>query len=214
MPTCLICFREVHEVNQFRADGQLIGPSCLTCYLNYMPTFNDAENKLMFQPPGDYIFTVIGHEKKLVSSGASAGADMDALYLEIIGVKKATSTLFDNLIDTAKAGWKYDVLLKSAGVKVTKGQSFTLTDDAAVGPFINADGQINPLGLRGWCMIGEDTYNGKKKNIIACYYTDRAKLAPVKIEPEPGTDDAAFGQQPPPAPVAGDEPQPRDDIPF
>lgn len=175
----------------------------------------------MFQPAGDYIFTVIGLEKKLVSSGKSSGSDMDALNLEIKNTKGATSTLFDNLIDTPKAAWKYDVFLKSAGVKINKGQSFSLTDN----PDAPADGTVSPeinvIGLRGWCQIGEDIYQGKKKNIVACYYTDRAKVARVIVELEKpeSADDAAFGERPaeqiaPSAPVAGDEQPEKDDCPF
>lgn len=166
-----------------------------------MPTFNDSENKLMFQPPGDYIFTVIGLEKKLVSSGKCAGSSMDALKLEIRHPKTgATSTLFDNLIDHEKTAWKYDVFLKSAGIKIAKGQAFELHPDPRI------VGGINPFGLRGWCAIRESEFNGKKKNEVVCYYTDREKLPPVKIEVEgdgQAADDAAFGK-----------PVESDDVPF
>lgn len=182
-----------------------------------MPTFNDSENRLMFQPAGDYIFTVIGHEKKIVNGGKCAGADMDALQLEIKSAKGVISTLFDNLIDSPKTAWKYDVFLKSSGIKIQKGQQFQFVETAPDGA-----GDINPLGLRGWCQVGEDAYNGKKKNVVTCYYTDRVKLTPITIEREQpdDADRAAFGEPAPTLvpespPIAGDEPiDYNDDPPF
>ena len=180
-----------------------------------MPTFNDSENRLMHQPAGDYVFTVVGLEKKLVSSGKNAGAAMDALKLEITSKKGDVSTLYDNLIDSPKTAWKYDVFIKSAGVKLAKGQPFELTDDP------QAPTDINPLGLRGWCHVRLVEYppnSGKMKNEIEVYYTNREKLPSVEVQTEDtaqAADDAAFGQ----APVSTPEPAKQDDefsddIPF
>ena len=156
-----------------------------------MPTFNDSDNKLMFQPAGDYIFTVIGHESKISAGGKTAGAPTDNLKLELTAKDGTKSTMYETLIDHPSTGWKYDTFLKSAGVKLQKGQSFELTADP------NAVNGINPLGLRGHCHVTVDEWQGKKKNKVDVFYTDREKLPRAVIQDESqAADDAAFGAKP------------------
>ncbi len=144
-----------------------------------MPTFNDSNNKLMFQPPGDYVFTVVKHEAKISNGSKTAGAPADNLTLEIKAKNGTTSVLYETLIDHPSVSWKYDTFLKSAGVQLNKGEMFELTADP------NAINAINPIGLRGWCHVLVDEWQGKKKNKVDVFYTDREKLPRVEIATYP-----------------------------
>ena len=142
-----------------------------------MPTFNDSENKLIFQPPGDYIFTVISHESKVSKGPKTSGSPTDEMKLELASKDgKTTSVCYETLIDNPSCSWKYDTFLKSSNVKVAKGASFQLSADPEV------VGAINPLGLRGWCNVSLETQqNGKQRNKVTMFYTDKEKLARAVI---------------------------------
>ena len=140
-----------------------------------MPTFNDSENLPPFIPEGDYIFTVTGYERRISQGAKTAGADVYALTLAFDGGGR----VFSDLIDTPALQFKIDTFLKSAGIRLAKGEAFYFDQDEA-----NANNArfINPIGLRGWCRLSIEEYKGIKRNKVAIYYTNLEKLAPVKLE--------------------------------
>lgn len=161
-----------------------------------MPKFNDRENSPPAVPEGDYNFTVISYDKTISDGKKTGGADKFDLCLELNESHGRNGELtklppghfvYDSLIDHPSIDFRIDTFIKCCGVKIPKGTAFEF-DTEYEGP----DGdRINPLGLRGTCSIKKDSYTKtpgatpKITNKVAVYYTDRAKLAPVKIEKEP-----------------------------
>ena len=153
-----------------------------------MPQFNDSENKLMLVPEGDYIFCVIDAACKLQQKGKTVGSDVLQLELEI---EPAGSHAWENLIDHPSCAWKIDTFVKSAGIKLTKGEAFEFRQDAAEQRGVT---WVNPLGLRGWCKLSVEEYplnSGKKRNHVACFYTDKPKL-PARVIAQPEEADKPF----------------------
>lgn len=165
-----------------------------------MPVFNDSENIPSLVPEGDYIFCVMGHERKISKGRKTAGCYMDELKITL---EPSGCRVFESLIDHDSCAWKYDTFLKSSGVKIAKGQSFSFDSQDAGSPGL---AYVNPLGLRGWCkVIVEDVTDmggnrtGKQRNRLAVFYTDKEKLARLSGS-KPDTA----------APAVGDG----DDVPF
>lgn len=145
-----------------------------------MPTFQDREARGQVIKEQDGVFCVTAFAISTLQRGVCSGAEMITLTLEIEG----TAARFEeNLIDHEKTGWKIDTFLKSSGVAMSKGQSFSWTDEN-----VSRHDVVNPIGLRGWCHVGQEEYesntvknpDGSKKrfpkNTIAVFYTDRPKL--------------------------------------
>ena len=159
-----------------------------------MPTFNDSEARLPFQPEGDYVWCVIEFGSKISSGGKTAGSDLYEVTLEI---EPKGSRCFESLIDHEATAWKIDTFLKSAGVKIAKGEAFDFRKDVVENANAAEANEkkpmkwVNPLGLRGWCHLVVEEYNGKKRNKVAIFYTDKAKLPP-RVIAAPATDDAPF----------------------
>ena len=149
-----------------------------------MPKFNDSENIPPLLPEGDYVFCVTDFDSKISQGAKTRGSDMFELTLAIEPTGKQ---VYDNLIDHSTCGWKIDTFLKSAGVKLAKGESFEFRQDLANA---NAVKWVNPLGLRGWCRLVQEELppkEGRKAltvNKVATYYTDKAKISARVVEEE------------------------------
>jgi hypothetical protein len=157
-----------------------------------MPVFNDSNNIPPLAPEGDYVFTVKAFEIGISQGPKTRGADKFTLELDLEPPGQCT----ESLIDHAATSWKIDCFLKSAGVKLAKGQAFEFRKDAAESQGVL---WVNPLGLRGWCKVIQDTIPpkteedkkaiaaGTKKplvvNRVAVFYTDRPKVA-AKVQAE------------------------------
>lgn len=148
-----------------------------------MPTFNDSENLIPFVPEGDYVFTVTEFSQAISAGGKTAGSTKYELALEIELKDGARGPrVFENLIDHALTAWKIDTFLKSAGVTLAKGEAFEFNAEDAEAHRAKF---VQPLGLRGWCRLGVEEYpvnSGKKRNKVATFYTNRAKLSSKVIE--------------------------------
>lgn len=149
-----------------------------------MPKFNDSENRVMMVSEGDYIFCVVDFGCKISTGAKTRGADQFELEIEI---EPKGSMVFETLTDHESCLWKIDTFLKSAGVTLAKGEAYEFREDTAKEKGVC---WINPLGLRGWCRVIEDSYtkpgttNPIKKNKIGTFYTDRPKLPARVIEQE------------------------------
>jgi hypothetical protein len=145
-----------------------------------MPKFNDSENIPALLPEGDYVFTVIGFECKISQGAKTRGSDQFEVEITIAPAGKR---VIETLTDHPSCDWKIDTFLKSAGIKLAKGESFEFRKDMAEKSGVK---WINPLGLRGWCRLFVEEYekNGQKRktNNVATFYTDKAKLEAVVIE--------------------------------
>lgn len=148
-----------------------------------MPTFNDSENLIPFVPEGDYVFTVTEFNQAISAGGKTAGATKYELTLEVELKDGARGPrVFENLIDHSATAWKIDTFLKSAGVTLAKGEAFefNVADAEASGARF-----VEPLGLRGWCRLVVEEYpanSGKRRNKVATFYTNKAKLPARVIE--------------------------------
>lgn len=152
-----------------------------------MPQFKDSENKQLSSPPGDYILRVLSYDKKLSKGAKTAGCE---LYELKIGVEKngaVVSELYDNLIDHDSCHWRWDVFLKSCGIKINKGESYTFDADDAAQQEIR---HIEIRGLRGWATIGmkpsQTVGQPSKFNEVVSWITNREKLAPMVAEEPKG----------------------------
>lgn len=143
-----------------------------------MPTFNDSENIINLVPEGDYKFTVVDFAIGLSSGGKTSGSEKYEVKYEVEKGKEKSIT-YDTLIDHELCAWKLDTFLKCSGVRLAKGERFTFRKDEAESQNIR---WINPLGLRGWFKLFVDEYQGKKRNKVSMYYTDKEKLAQVVVE--------------------------------
>ena len=153
-----------------------------------MPKFNDSENRAPFQPEGDYVFCVTEFEIGISNGQKTAGCEKYEVTLEIEG---PGNQVFENMIDHESCSWKIDTFLKSAGVKLAKGEAFEFRKDTAERKGVR---WVNPLGLRGHCRLIVEEYekNGQKRktNRVAVFYTDKPKLAARVIEKQ--EDDVPF----------------------
>src|SRR5580692_8792833 len=112
-----------------------------------MPQFNDSENKLMASKPGDYILRVLSFDKKLSKGAKTAGCELYEMKLGVEQNGSVVSEMFDNLIDHDSCHWRWDVFMKSCGVKIAKGESFSFDATDAAQQNIR---HIDIRGLRGW----------------------------------------------------------------
>jgi len=160
-----------------------------------MPRFNDSEaRRFEPQPEGDYILRVVEFDVGLSKGGKTAGADQYEVEFEIEG---KSGRVWENLIDHEATAWKLDLFVKAAGVAPPKGAAYEFTADRAARAGVAF---VDPFGLRVWARLVVDEYNGKKRNKVSIFYTDKPKLEPVR----PAKSAEA------PAVTPGDE----DDIPF
>lgn len=166
-----------------------------------MPRFNDSEAKVFeVQPEGDYILRVIGFEIGISKRGNTAGSENYEIEFQI---ETKSGRVWETLIDHELTAWKIDLFLKSADVALAKGEAFEFDKERAKA---NRVTYVNPWGLRCWARLIVDDYNGKKRNKVSVFYTDKQKLAPVRpVEAEPAAVPAGA-----PAVAADNE----DDIPF
>jgi hypothetical protein len=160
-------------------------------------------------PEGDYIVRVVGLQTGISTGQQTRGATHWELKLLMEG---AGNHLFDLLIDHEKTQRRLDTFLKCMAVELTVGQAYDFDPGAAASQGVP---HINVIGRRGWARVIIDEYQGRKRNKIGFYYTDRPKLPGVQIEPQPvhrrnehgsGLSKPTFST---PAPAADE-----DDIPF
>lgn len=142
---------------------------------NDMPVFNDSNNILPLLPDGDYIFEVSDFECKLSKGAKTSGSDKYELELTF----ETGNRVYESLIDHPSCAWKIDTFLKSAGVKMAKGESFDFREDLARA---NGVRWVDPIGLRGWCRVGsielppKDGRPALNVNTITTFYTDKPKI--------------------------------------
>lgn len=158
-----------------RANAQIQNPS-----KKFMPTFNDSENKVPFVPEADYILCVTDFEIGISNGSKTSGCEKYDVTFEVEG---KGSKCFEQLIDHPNNIWKIDTFLKSAGITLKKGESYSFNKAEAEEKGIR---WINPIGLRMWARLHVEEYSPKgstekrKKNKVSCFYTDKAKLPPNK----------------------------------
>lgn len=142
-----------------------------------MPTFNDSNNIPAVLAEGDFIFCVTGYNSKISQGQKTRGSDVFELELEI---EPSEKRIIEHLIDHPSCNWKIDCFLKSAGVKLAKGEAFEFSESKAQGAGCK---YVDPIGLRGWCRVTQEIVpprDGKKEftvNKIGTFYTDKPKLA-------------------------------------
>lgn len=154
-----------------------------------MPQFNDSENKLLASKPGDYILRVLSYDKKLSKGQKTGGSEMFEMKLGVEQNGAVVSELFDNLIDHPSCHWRWDVFLKSCGVKIAKGENFSFDRDDAAQQNIR---HIEIRGLRGWGTIAmkkpQHVGDVPKFNEVVAWITNKEKLTPIERQVEPEDD--------------------------
>lgn len=148
-----------------------------------MPVYTDQTNAPSLLPEGDFIFEVTKFECGISNGGKTSGSDK---YEVTVKIEQHGNTIKENLIDHPSCAWKLDCFVKCCGVTIAKGERFEFRQDLAQA---NDCRWVNPIGLRGWCRIIQESYQRKDgkpgtANRIAVFYTDKEKLAPV-VQPEP-----------------------------
>jgi hypothetical protein len=160
-----------------------------------MPKFTDAEPKQFFSKPGDYIFQVLSFDKKLSRGPKTTGCDLYELKIGVEQNGKVVSELYENLVDHDSMRWKWDCFLKSAGVKLVKGEDYSFDKSEAEA---NEWRFIEIRGLRGWFTIGmkppRNATDSAKYNEVIAWITNKEKLLPVAppVEQPEDPDDIPF----------------------
>lgn len=154
-----------------------------------MPRFNDSEAKTFtVAPEGDYILRVTGFESGISSGGKTAGADKYEVEISI--ERPEGGRVWENLIDHDLTAWKIDCFIKCMGVVIPKGAGFEFDAEKAAQHGVT---YVDPFGLRGWGKLIVEEYQGKKRNKVAIFYTDKPKLAPVRPAPAPAAAPSVAG---------------------
>ena len=140
-----------------------------------MPRYEDRENMPDLIEPGEYMFKVLAIELGISAGAKTVGSDKFDLKLAIPA--KGGYVMYDALIDHDCISWRIDTFVKSCGIKIAKGQTFSFVKEDTGVP-----GEHCPVGCFGWCVVRVSEFTtktgGKKsKNEIAVYLTDRAKIA-------------------------------------
>lgn len=149
-----------------------------------MPTFNDSEAKQFSVNPGDYILQILGFDKKISHGAKTNGCDLFEIKVGVEVDGRVVCEIYESLVDHESIIWKWDVMLKSCGVKIAKGESYTIFKPDAT----DSKRFIEIRGLRGWGTLrmkppktaGEQS----KFNEIAAWITNKAKLEPVRFKEE------------------------------
>lgn len=151
-----------------------------------MPSYNftNQENKIFEPvPAGDYILEVVKCEFGIVASGNSSGSEKMELTLQVEG---KDTRLFETLTFSEKAAWKIDTFVKACNLLIdgkppVLNQPIDFTEPMVV-------------GLRGWATLFVDEYQGKKRNKVRVWITNKEKLAKRAVETDvadPDFDDDA-----------------------
>ena len=138
--------------------------------INY--TFNDHPDRVSFLEPGEYIASV----KEFAFGISQKGDNKLDLTLDVGG----KCTIYDTVIFTESAGWKFDQVLKcftpnkEGGEVPPKGEAVEINDE-----FMNK----NVLGAKGWISTMVDTWNEKKRSKVQNYISASTKpLNPANKE--------------------------------
>jgi len=126
--------------------------------------FTDKDNLQLFTDPGDYQFEVIEFECAISSGPKTRGSRVTNVKLKLLpsGVH-----VYEQLIFHPSMGWKIDTFVKSTGIAVPIGQ---------MPPELARGNERLLIGLRGWCTVFIDEYQGKKKNRVSVWITNRGKV--------------------------------------
>ena len=153
-----------------------------------MPVFHDSENISGLLPDGDYKFCIVQITMKISSGPATAGSEQFEVTFEI---EPSGKPLREQLIDHKSCHWKWDVLIKSCGISLIKGEPYDLRESKAAELGIK---WVNLVGRRGWCRLTSEAGSrdvAKKYNRIGTFYTDKERLEPRLIEAK-DEDDVPF----------------------
>jgi hypothetical protein len=135
-----------------------------------MPSFTyeerQAEPELI--PAGDYIFEVIEAVDAISKGAKTAGADVIELKVKIDGNGK---TIYEKLIFAESTMFRVDCFVQSTKIAATKGQQLEIIAE-------------NLIGLRGWCSVKVETYNGNDRNRIARWLTDKPNENSTQEDPD------------------------------
>lgn len=145
-----------------------------------MPTYQGHNSPYSILPEGDYVVAIVS-----VESGVSNGANTagSPTYHVKYSVEGRGANVFDHLIDHPKTQRRLDTFIKSMGLDTTLevGEGWDIDPSLAR---TNGTKFIDPIGARGWVRLQKDEYNGKVRNKIAYYYTDKARLTPLPAPPQ------------------------------
>jgi hypothetical protein len=136
-----------------------------------MPTFNDQNNIPPIVPEGDYVLAVTEFQIGLSKGNKTKGCEA---YEVKFTVEDHGNTVYETLTDHPSCSWKIDTFLKSAGVKLTKGERFDFNKAVAES---NGIRWVDPIGLRCHAKLFIERYNEKDRNKVATFYTDKPALA-------------------------------------
>ena len=151
-----------------------------------MPTFNDSEAKVFkVLPAQDIRWQIIGFEIGISNGNKTRGSE--EYSIEFLAEDTGVSWK-EKIQDHPSVAWKLDLMLKSGGVKLEKGQAFEFREDVAIEKQVL---WVNPIGLRGhghvkvekWAKRGEDEKQPSKwtgeSNKMDVFYTDKGLLTRV-----------------------------------
>src|SRR5262245_3688326 len=114
-----------------------------------MPTFNDSTNYTTL-PECDVTFEVTACEAAYSRGQKTAGSETFNLTLKVVAADGQEARVFETLIDHPSTSWKIDTFIKSAGVRLNRGEEFAFTREVANQKRIKL---VDPIGLRGHARV-------------------------------------------------------------
>ena len=138
---------------------------------HYDPNATEAPNKLVEE--GDYVFEVDTCVAGISQGRSTAGSETLDLRLRLFTGEQPVGACYETLVDHEKTRWKLNAFIKCTGYTSVPGEVNLIPE--------------NIVGLRGHCHVYVDEYNGKKRNKVATFYTDRPRLnrRPLVQESDP-----------------------------
>jgi hypothetical protein len=153
-----------------------------------MPSYQykDQEGKSFeVKPAGDYPLRVVGVEFGISQGEKTRGSEKMDLKLEVENPDGSLSgcSFFETLTFLKSCDWKIDTAVKSLNLLIggqppRKGEAIDFSEHMLI-------------GLRGWASLVVDEYQGKKRNKVAAFITNKPKLAKV-VEVAEDPDNVAF----------------------
>lgn len=154
-----------------------------------MPThqFRNEDTKLtefVLLPEGEYVLEVIAAEVGISKGAKTRTSDQIELTLKAVQAAPGATLpenagrVWETLIFHPSTDWKVDNFVKSTNLAQEPGQEVEINEETVI-------------GLRGWAKVGFDTYNGKKKNDVKFWITNKEKFSRHRLQVPTEQEEAA-----------------------
>jgi hypothetical protein len=122
---------------------------------------NEKPKTYEILPDGEYLCEVVEADQAFSQGAATRGSEQIDIKLKSV---EHGATFFETLIFHPNTDWKVDLFINCFNLAPAKiGEEVQLTPEAII-------------GCKGWVKVFTDEYNGKKKNKVRTFLTDKEKF--------------------------------------